>query len=78
MIDTLLAKKRLQDLSKDASDMTQGLKRVLGPWHLIFFGTDAIIRELVSIGALFAFVIVCSDVLGLRKSKLRHNSNRIE
>jgi APA family basic amino acid/polyamine antiporter len=43
MIDKLLAKKSLQDLSREASDTTHGLKRVLGPWHLIFLGIGAIV-----------------------------------
>ena len=42
MIDKLLAKKSLQDLSREASDTTHVLKRVLGPWHLIFLGIGLI------------------------------------
>ncbi len=39
----LLAKKSLADLSREASDTAHGLKRVLGPWHLIFLGIGAIV-----------------------------------
>jgi APA family basic amino acid/polyamine antiporter len=43
MIDKLLAKKSLQDLTREASDTTHGLKRVLGPWDLVFLGIGAIV-----------------------------------
>ncbi|MGQ9672345.1 MAG: amino acid permease [Candidatus Aminicenantales bacterium] len=43
MIEKLLAKKSLADLSREASETTHGLKRVLGPWHLIFLGIGAIV-----------------------------------
>jgi len=43
MIEKLLAKKSLEDLSREAFDTTHGLKRVLGPWDLIFLGIGAIV-----------------------------------
>lgn len=43
MIDKLLAKKSMEALSREAADSTHGLKRVLGPWHLIFLGIGAIV-----------------------------------
>jgi basic amino acid/polyamine antiporter, APA family len=39
----LLARKSLADLSAEASSTEHGLKRVLGPWHLIFLGIGAIV-----------------------------------
>jgi APA family basic amino acid/polyamine antiporter len=39
----LLAKKSLDQLTREASSETSGLKRVLGPWHLIFLGVGAIV-----------------------------------
>jgi APA family basic amino acid/polyamine antiporter len=39
----LLATKSLEDLSQEAFAATHGLKRVLGPWHLIFLGIGAIV-----------------------------------
>jgi APA family basic amino acid/polyamine antiporter len=43
MRSRLLATKSLEDLSREASDTSHGLKRVLGPWHLIFLGIGAIV-----------------------------------
>ena len=43
MKSKLLATKSLEDLSQEASSTVQGLKRVLGPWHLIFLGIGAIV-----------------------------------
>ncbi len=43
MIKNLLAKKSIDQLSREASSETSGLKRVLGPWHLIFLGVGAIV-----------------------------------
>ncbi len=43
MKSRLLATKSLEDLAREASDTTHGLKRVLGPWHLIFLGIGAIV-----------------------------------
>lgn len=39
----LLAKKSLTQLSEEASSEASGLKRVLGPWNLIFLGVGAIV-----------------------------------
>jgi APA family basic amino acid/polyamine antiporter len=39
----LLAKKSMEALSREASETAHGLKRVLGPWHLIFLGIGAIV-----------------------------------
>jgi APA family basic amino acid/polyamine antiporter len=39
----LLARKSLEDLSSEATETVHGLKRVLGPWHLIFLGIGAIV-----------------------------------
>ncbi len=39
----LLAKKSMDDIAREAADNTHGLKRVLGPWHLIFLGMGAIV-----------------------------------
>ncbi|HVP90486.1 MAG TPA: amino acid permease [Terriglobales bacterium] len=41
--DALLAKKSLGQLTREASSEASGLKRVLGPWHLIFLGVGAIV-----------------------------------
>ncbi len=41
--DILLAKKSLGQLTQEASSETSGLRRVLGPWHLIFLGVGAIV-----------------------------------
>ncbi len=43
MKSKLLARKSLADLSREASDTAHGLRRVLGPWHLIFLGIGAIV-----------------------------------
>ncbi len=43
MKEFLLAKKSLEQLSHEASSEASGLKRVLGPWHLIFLGVGAIV-----------------------------------
>jgi APA family basic amino acid/polyamine antiporter len=43
MKNKLLATKSLEDLRREAADTTHGLKRVLGPWHLIFLGIGAIV-----------------------------------
>ena len=43
MIKALMAKKSLDQLSREADSDTSGLKRVLGPWHLIFLGVGAIV-----------------------------------
>ena len=43
MIKDLLAKKTIDQLSREAASDTSGLKRVLGPWHLIFMGVGAIV-----------------------------------
>ncbi len=43
MIEKLLAKKSLEDLSREAFETTHGLKRVLGPLDLIFLGIGAIV-----------------------------------
>jgi len=43
MIKSLLAKKTIDQLSREAASDTSGLKRVLGPWHLIFMGVGAIV-----------------------------------
>jgi APA family basic amino acid/polyamine antiporter len=39
----LLARKSLEDLRAEALGTAHGLKRVLGPWHLIFLGIGAIV-----------------------------------
>jgi APA family basic amino acid/polyamine antiporter len=39
----LLAKKSMDQLTQEASSESSGLKRVLGPWHLIFLGVGAIV-----------------------------------
>jgi len=38
-----LAKKSLEDIAEEAYGETSGLKRVLGPWQLIFLGIGAIV-----------------------------------
>lgn len=43
MKSVLFAKKSLEQLSQEASSEASGLKRVLGPWHLIFLGVGAIV-----------------------------------
>ncbi len=43
MKNTLFAKKSLEQLSREAASETSGLRRVLGPWHLIFLGVGAIV-----------------------------------
>jgi APA family basic amino acid/polyamine antiporter len=43
MKEKLLAKKSIDELSQETSAETSGLKRVLGPWHLIFLGIGAIV-----------------------------------
>jgi APA family basic amino acid/polyamine antiporter len=43
MKSKLLARKSLADLSAEASSTEHGLRRVLGPWHLIFLGIGAIV-----------------------------------
>ena len=43
MKSRLFATKSLEQLTQEASSDASGLKRVLGPWHLIFLGVGAII-----------------------------------
>ena len=43
LMGVLLAKKSLDQLTQEASSESSGLKRVLGPWHLIFLGVGAIV-----------------------------------
>ncbi len=43
MKSVLFATKSLEQLSREADSETSGLKRVLGPWHLIFLGVGAIV-----------------------------------
>ncbi len=43
MKNTLFAKKSLAQLTVEASSDASGLKRVLGPWHLVFLGVGAIV-----------------------------------
>src|SRR4030065_1078830 len=43
MKSVLFATKSLEMLSQEASSQASGLKRVLGPWHLIFLGVGAIV-----------------------------------
>lgn len=43
MKSRLLAIKSIEQLTREASSDTSGLKRVLGPWHLIFLGVGAIV-----------------------------------
>jgi APA family basic amino acid/polyamine antiporter len=43
MKSVLFATKSLEQLSQEASSDASGLRRVLGPWHLIFLGVGAIV-----------------------------------
>jgi APA family basic amino acid/polyamine antiporter len=43
MKSKLFQTKRLEDLTREATATTHGLKRVLGPWDLIFLGIGAIV-----------------------------------
>ena len=43
MKSRLFAIKSLEQLTQEASSESSGLKRVLGPWHLIFLGVGAIV-----------------------------------
>jgi APA family basic amino acid/polyamine antiporter len=43
MKSVLFATKSFEQLSQEASSESSGLKRVLGPWHLIFLGIGAIV-----------------------------------
>jgi APA family basic amino acid/polyamine antiporter len=43
MKSVLFATKSLEQLSQEASSDSSGLKRVLGPWHLVFLGVGAIV-----------------------------------
>jgi APA family basic amino acid/polyamine antiporter len=43
MKSVLFATKSLEQLTQEASSESSGLKRVLGPWHLIFLGVGAIV-----------------------------------
>ena len=43
MKSVLFATKSLEELTREASSDASGLKRVLGPWHLIFLGVGAIV-----------------------------------
>jgi len=43
MKSALFATKSLEELTREASSDASGLKRVLGPWHLIFLGVGAIV-----------------------------------
>ncbi|MCX6571479.1 MAG: amino acid permease [Candidatus Aminicenantes bacterium] len=43
MKSVLFATKSLEQLTHEADSETSGLKRVLGPWHLIFLGVGAIV-----------------------------------
>jgi len=43
MKSVLFATKSLELLTREADSETSGLKRVLGPWHLIFLGIGAIV-----------------------------------
>ncbi len=43
MASPLFRKKTLADLSREAAATETGLRRVLGPWHLIFLGVGAIV-----------------------------------
>ena len=43
MKSVLFATKSLEQLTQEASSDSSGLKRVLGPWHLIFLGVGAIV-----------------------------------
>ena len=43
MKERLLAKKSMESISAEAFGTAHGLRRVLGPWHLIFLGIGAIV-----------------------------------
>jgi len=43
MKSVLFATKSLEQLTQEASSESSGLRRVLGPWHLIFLGIGAIV-----------------------------------
>ena len=43
MKSVLFATKSLEQLTQEASSDSSGLRRVLGPWHLIFLGVGAIV-----------------------------------
>ncbi|HOW86314.1 MAG TPA: amino acid permease [Candidatus Aminicenantes bacterium] len=43
MKSPLLATKSIEQLTREADSDSSGLKRVLGPWHLIFLGVGAIV-----------------------------------
>ncbi len=43
MKSVLFATKSLEQLTREASSESSGLKRVLGPWHLVFLGVGAIV-----------------------------------
>jgi len=43
MKSPLFATKSLEELTREADSESSGLKRVLGPWHLIFLGVGAIV-----------------------------------
>src|SRR5512138_697552 len=43
MKSPLFATKSLEQLTQEATSEASGLKRVLGPWHLIFLGVGAIV-----------------------------------
>jgi APA family basic amino acid/polyamine antiporter len=43
MKSILFATKSLEQLTQEASSESSGLKRVLGPWHLIFLGVGALV-----------------------------------
>ena len=43
MKSPLFATKSLEQLTSEASSESSGLKRVLGPWHLVFLGVGAIV-----------------------------------
>src|SRR4030042_536480 len=43
MKSVLFATKSLEQLTHEADSEASGLKRVLGPWHLIFLGAGAIV-----------------------------------
>ncbi len=43
MKSPLFATKSLDQLTREASSEASGLKRVLGPWHLVFLGVGAIV-----------------------------------
>ncbi|HDT12790.1 MAG TPA: amino acid permease [Candidatus Aminicenantes bacterium] len=43
MASRLFATKSLEQLTREAASEESGLKRVLGPWHLVFLGVGAIV-----------------------------------